>query len=95
MGVLAIEQGKTNTLFEMSPRDLYRRVLDMLGDQRVHQSPFFVGIGRPQLRALRHEDHAGIGGGAVQDAGAGDEAPSNGAGPDGGSPSQTPDPEVP
>lgn len=35
MAVLAIEQGKTNTLFELSPRELFRRVLEMLGDKAV------------------------------------------------------------
>lgn len=35
MGILAIEQGKTNTLFERKPRDLFREVLDMLGDRAI------------------------------------------------------------
>jgi len=29
LGVLAIEQGRTNSLFELNPRELFRRVLDM------------------------------------------------------------------
>ena len=33
--LLAIEQGKINSMFELSPRDLFRRVLQMLGDQAV------------------------------------------------------------
>ena len=33
--LLAIEQGKTNSLFELGPRELLRRVLEMLGDQAV------------------------------------------------------------
>lgn len=35
MAVLAIEQGSTHTLFELSPRELFRRVLEMLGDKAV------------------------------------------------------------
>lgn len=35
MHVLAIEQGRTNTLFEQNPRDLFQRVIDMLGDRVV------------------------------------------------------------
>lgn len=35
MAVLAIEQGSTHTLFELSPRELFRRVLEMLGDKTV------------------------------------------------------------
>ncbi len=35
MSVLAIEQGRTNSLFELKPRDLFRRVLEMMGDQDV------------------------------------------------------------
>lgn len=35
MNVLAIEQGRTNSLFELEPRDLFTRVLDMLGDRAV------------------------------------------------------------
>ena len=35
MSVLAIEQGRTNSLFELSPRELFLRVLDMLGDRAV------------------------------------------------------------
>src|SRR6185369_1764987 len=35
MSVLAIEQGRTNALFELRPRELYRRVLEMLGDHAV------------------------------------------------------------
>jgi chromosome segregation ATPase len=35
MSVLAIEQGRTNGLFELKPRELFRRVLEMMGDQDV------------------------------------------------------------
>ncbi len=35
MGILAIEQGRTNALFDLSPRELFTRVLEMLGDQAV------------------------------------------------------------
>jgi len=35
MSVLAIEQGRTNSLFELKPRELFRRVLEMMGDQDV------------------------------------------------------------
>jgi chromosome segregation protein len=35
MSVLALEQGKTNALFELSPRELLQRILDMLGDKAV------------------------------------------------------------
>jgi energy-coupling factor transporter ATP-binding protein EcfA2 len=35
MGVLAIEQGRTNQLFELRPRELFTRVLEMLGEQPV------------------------------------------------------------
>ncbi len=35
MSVLAIEQGRTNALFELRPRELFRRVLEMLGDHAV------------------------------------------------------------
>jgi chromosome segregation ATPase len=35
MGVLAIEQGRTNSLFELRPRDLFQRVIEMLGDHQV------------------------------------------------------------
>ena len=35
MSVLAIEQGKTNTLFELKPRELFQRVLEMLGDHAI------------------------------------------------------------
>lgn len=35
MGVLAIEQGRTNSLFELKPRELFLRVLEMLGDRAV------------------------------------------------------------
>ncbi|MFH1438390.1 MAG: ATP-binding protein [Pseudomonadota bacterium] len=35
MSVLAIEQGRTNSLFELSARELFLRVLDMLGDRAV------------------------------------------------------------
>jgi chromosome segregation protein len=35
MSVLAIEQGRTNSLFELKPRELFRRVLEMMGDQEV------------------------------------------------------------
>ncbi len=35
MSVLAIEQGRTNALFELRPRELFRRVLEMMGDQDV------------------------------------------------------------
>lgn len=35
MQVLAIEQGRTNALFELKPRDLFQQVLDMLGDRIV------------------------------------------------------------
>jgi chromosome segregation protein len=35
MSVLAIEQGRTNSLFELGPRELFVRVLDMLGDRSV------------------------------------------------------------
>src|SRR6266567_3521998 len=35
MKVLAIEQGRTNALFELKPRELFQQVLDMLGDRSV------------------------------------------------------------
>ena len=35
MAVLAIEQGRTHQLFESTPRELFHRVLDMLGDKTV------------------------------------------------------------
>ena len=35
MSVLAIEQGKTNSLFDLKPRELFHRVLEMLGDQAI------------------------------------------------------------
>lgn len=35
MAVLAIEQGRTNALFELKPRELFQRVLEMLGDHDV------------------------------------------------------------
>jgi len=35
MKVLAIEQGRTNQLFELKPRELFQQVLDMLGDRSV------------------------------------------------------------
>ncbi|MGH7858306.1 MAG: AAA family ATPase, partial [Candidatus Binatia bacterium] len=35
MSVLALEQGKTNTLFELRPAELFRKVLEMLGDQAI------------------------------------------------------------
>jgi hypothetical protein len=35
MAVLAIEQGRTYQLFESTPRDLFHRVLEMLGDKAV------------------------------------------------------------
>ncbi len=35
MSVLAIEQGRTNALFELKPRELFRRVLEMMGDHAV------------------------------------------------------------
>jgi chromosome segregation ATPase len=35
MAVLAIEQGRTHELFELSPRDLFVKVLDMLGDKAI------------------------------------------------------------
>lgn len=35
MQVLAIEQGKTNSLFEMSARTLFRTIIEMLGDRVV------------------------------------------------------------
>ncbi len=35
MGVLAIEQGRTNSLFELRPRELFRQALEMLGDRAV------------------------------------------------------------
>ncbi len=35
MGVLAIEQGRTNSLFELSARDLFLKVLEMMGDRPV------------------------------------------------------------
>ena len=35
MNVLAIEQGRTNSLFELKPRQLFAQVLDMLGDRAV------------------------------------------------------------
>jgi len=35
MSVLAIEQGRTNALFELKPRELFRRVLEMMGDHTV------------------------------------------------------------
>lgn len=35
MSVLAIEQGRTNSLFDLKPRELFVKVLDMLGDRAV------------------------------------------------------------
>lgn len=35
MGVLAIEQGRTNALFELKPRELFQQVLEMMGDRAV------------------------------------------------------------
>ena len=35
MSVLAIEQGRTNSLFDLKPRELFVKVLDMLGDRVV------------------------------------------------------------
>jgi DNA repair exonuclease SbcCD ATPase subunit len=35
MSVLAIEQGKTNALFDLKPRELFQRVLEMLGDHAI------------------------------------------------------------
>lgn len=35
MSVLAIEQGKTNSLFDLKPRELFQRVLEMLGDHAI------------------------------------------------------------
>lgn len=35
MSVLALEQGRTNSLFELSTRELLQRVLDMMGDRTV------------------------------------------------------------
>ena len=35
MSVLAIEQGRTNALFELTPRELFKRVLEMLGDHAI------------------------------------------------------------
>jgi chromosome segregation ATPase len=35
MSVLAIEQGRTNALFDLKPRELFQRVLEMLGDQAI------------------------------------------------------------
>jgi chromosome segregation protein len=35
MGVLAIEQGRTNSLYELTPRDLFLKVLEMMGDRPV------------------------------------------------------------
>jgi chromosome segregation protein len=35
MRVLALEQGKTNSLFELAPRELLQYVLDMMGDRAV------------------------------------------------------------
>lgn len=35
MSVLALEQGRTNALFELKPRELFRRVLEMMGDHAV------------------------------------------------------------
>jgi chromosome segregation ATPase len=35
MQVLAIEQGRTNALFELRPRDLFQQVMEMLGDRIV------------------------------------------------------------
>jgi DNA repair exonuclease SbcCD ATPase subunit len=35
MRVLALEQGKTNTLFDLTPRELLQYVLDMMGDRAV------------------------------------------------------------
>lgn len=35
MSVLAIEQGKTNSLVEMKPRELFRYIIEMLGDRPV------------------------------------------------------------
>jgi chromosome segregation ATPase len=33
--VIALEQGKTNALFEVSPRDLFERVIDTRGDREI------------------------------------------------------------
>src|SRR5215831_18136599 len=35
MQVLAIEQGRTNALFELKPRELFQQVMEMLGDRIV------------------------------------------------------------
>jgi chromosome segregation protein len=48
MNVLAIEQGRTNALFELSPRQLLQYVLEMLGDRTV--------LERYQEARRRYED---------------------------------------
>jgi chromosome segregation ATPase len=35
MSILATEQGRTNALFEVKPRELFQKVLEMLGERRV------------------------------------------------------------
>lgn len=48
MQVLAIEQGKTNSLFEMSARSLFRTIIEMLGDHAV--------LERYRVARLRYEN---------------------------------------
>lgn len=48
MSVLAIEQGKTNSLFDLKPRELFQRVLEMLGDHAI--------LDRYREARLRYED---------------------------------------
>ncbi|HYX25679.1 MAG TPA: AAA family ATPase, partial [Thermoanaerobaculia bacterium] len=52
MSVLAIEQGRTNALFELKPRDLFRRVLEMMGDQEVLER---YGQARRRFAESEHE----------------------------------------
>lgn len=52
MSVLAIEQGRTNALFELKPRELFRRVLEMLGDQDVLER---YGEARRRYAESEHE----------------------------------------
>jgi chromosome segregation protein len=52
MGVLAIEQGRTNSLFELKPRELFRRVLEMMGDQDVLER---YGAARRRYAESEHE----------------------------------------
>jgi chromosome segregation protein len=52
MSVLAIEQGRTNALFELKPRELFRRVLEMMGDQDVLER---YGEARRRFAESEHE----------------------------------------